>query len=248
MAYSQSERSSRRRYGDDIIDEGQELIDQHNEKVDDMHVSDEELRECMDQLDELDDLPDYKERMAKSLNDLRDDVMLGRMSSSQLHRRIDAIQDSIAEVYATEKGNRRSITTLAKSFTKLCEGLATIAERATPPSRHAGVAALAKALLPANTPMAEQIRAAQILKSWYGEKGGQAVQYTPELCAKLRLSKSITSEQESRWRKSNRLPDWVNVDDPSRNAKVEWQSDSAKMVGNWLSQVSPLYLASLRLR
>jgi hypothetical protein len=238
------EAAQTQRYGRGVLDDGLETIEAHNERIDEM-VTDEDIKECLEQLDMLDELPAYQERIGKALSDLRADVGRGRVNQGQVQRRMDALQDTIAELYREERSNRKDVVTLAKSFDKLCVGLASLAERQ--PSKHDGLAQLTKALLPAGTPLAEQVRAAQLLKSWYGASGGREVAYSADLYSKLRLTKSITSEQEGRWKRTGRLPDWVNVADPTQNAPVEWQTDAQKRTGTLLSQVSPLYLAGLAL-
>jgi hypothetical protein len=246
------EAAQNQRYGPDVLDEGLETIDAHNAKVNAMTFTDDELKDAVDdlhdRLEAVDDLPEFQQQMTKSLSRLQGAVEMGDLNGRRLRAEIGELQDVIATTYAQEQGNRKAIVGLAKAFDGFCRNLAAIAERATPPSRNAGVAALAKSLLPPGTSLADQVRAAQLLKSWFGSNGGQQVAYSSELCSRLRLSKSITSEQEARWRRSGRLPDWINVDDTSKNARVEWQSDAQKAVGHLLAQVSPLYLASLNLR
>jgi hypothetical protein len=47
---------------------------------------------------------------------------------------------------------------------------------------------------------------------WFGPSGGQAVAYDRELCAKMRLHKSITLDEEKRWRQYGLLHDRVGLD------------------------------------
>ena len=69
----------------------------------------------------------------------------------------------------------------------------------------------------------ELVQAAQVLKSWFGPNGWQAVAYNAELGAQFRLCKAISQDEERRWQQYGRLPDRVNVAHPTQSPTVDWQ-------------------------
>ena len=232
--------------------EGQQAIRAHNKRIEQMTYTTDDLQDTLDEfLDTVQDakaLPAFRDEMSKAIQRLQDDVAYGYLDKQQVQRRVADLQDAVAQTYNDGLVTRRAVVKVANVVDRLCKGIRAMGEAHAQPSRHASVAALAKSALPAHASKNELLKAAQVLKGWFGPLGSKQVAYISDFCTKLRLTKSITSEQEDRWERTGRLPDWINVVDPSQNKRVEWQSDVQKSIGMLLSQVSPLYLASLTLR
>jgi hypothetical protein len=216
---------------DEDLEGGFAAIEAHNKRAKKMATfTDEELQDTLDEFtDAVADakaLPAFREEMGKAIGRLQDDVAYGHLSQGQAQRRIAALHEAVNQVYADGLVTRKSVKRVAQVVDKLCKGLLAMAERATPPSKHAGLVALTKALLPPGMPMAEQVKAVQLLKAWFGPSGGQRVPFNTELAARLRLTKSYTQAEEARWQKYHLLPDWLDIQTPSRNPPVQWQSDA----------------------
>jgi hypothetical protein len=80
-------------------------------------------------------------------------------------------------------------------------------------SPYEGAASLTKAIAP-NASRPVQVALTRKVVEWFGPRGGQAVAYDRELCAKMRLHKSITLDEEKRWRQFGLLHDRVDITNP----------------------------------
>ena len=222
---TRTKRTQRDRYGDDVIDDGQDAIDKCNDACegDAMTYNEEDLEKAadamLDQLDELHGLRAERDQVAKSLDALLDDMTWQAMDTRRVSREVRSTQAVLAKMYRQDKRNRQAIVGLAKAFEGFC-GLLT---RAAAAPRHQGVAALTKSLMPRGSSRAELVQAAQVLTSWFGEKGGQPLRYDRELASQLIMAKSLSCDELERWQKWNRLPDRINLRDPGRSPTVDWQ-------------------------
>src|SRR5262249_1488320 len=62
--------------------------------------------------------------------------------------------------------------------------------------------------------MAQALPITKAVVQAFGPRGGQAVPFSRELCARLRLCKSITPDEEARWQQFHRLPDHIRLSSP----------------------------------
>jgi hypothetical protein len=116
----------------------------------------------------------------------------------------------------------------------------------TPPSPL--TKAVAEFLPAEGVPFSKALEVTKAVVQAFGSRGGQRVPYDRELCAKLRLAKSLSPDEERRWQQFGRLPDHVSIQNPQPSPHWQHDADARTRVGHLLAQVSPLYLASLRLR
>jgi hypothetical protein len=211
--------------------------------------TDDELHDCLhdmlDKLDEVDGLPTFRAQMGKALREVCDDVALQHMSSRQLRGQVGSMQKAIATVYQDGRANRRAVRSLAQAFDRLCQGLLAL-ERKTPPSPL--TKAVAEFLPAEGVPFSKALEVTKAVVQAFGPRGGQRVPYDRELCATLRLCKSLSPDEERRWQQFHRLPDHVNIQNPQASPHWQHDADARIRVGHLLSQVSPLFLAGLRLR
>lgn len=49
------------------------------------------------------------------------------------------------------------------------------------------------------------------LREWFGQNGGKKVLYSKEAAARLLGTRTISLEEHARWKRTDRLPDWVKV-------------------------------------
>ena len=107
------------------------------------------------------------------------------------------------------------------------------------PLRHAGVAALTKSIMPRGSNREELVKAAQVLKRWFGQNGGQPRPYSAELASRLRLAKAISLDEERRWKLYGRLPERIDVTTPGKNAEVDWRDAGTTRLMQGLAGMGP---------
>ena len=253
------ERANRGRYGDEAIDEGQDAIDKHNQRLcafhtddddredNDMHVSEAELQQCLqefsDRISDVDSLPAFHRDVSKALDALQDRITAGDMSRWEMQDHVASLQQAVRQTYHDGRNNRKTVAKLAWMVDRLGKALLGLARRQTPTNPALPLAQLTKALTPGLS-HAEQVRAAAILKSWFGARGGQPIAYNRELCAKLRLCKAISPAEEARWYKWNRLPDDIDLANPAPRASVEQERQASVMTQAALAGFNPSPLAA----
>ena len=248
----------RERYGKDF-DDGQDLIEQHNQRLahhreqheddeeeDAMNWDDEEAMlaaadDVLAQLDAVQEVP----ALRKALETLSRHVRHQQGSTWQVRSDIDLLQKSLRTAYHSERSNRRGIVAVAQTVDKLCKGLMRLGQEKPSPLTKS----VASFLRPGDSLHKAKRGSAWVVKS-LGARGGQAVPFDTELCARLRLCKSLTPEEETRWRNFHRLPDHVNVQAPRPQAHVIAEQDRQMRIASMLASlnVSPLALQGLALR
>jgi hypothetical protein len=260
MAYPPTEREhAEERDGKDVMQDCYDAVDRHNRRVGASPLDNDELSGDFDaealvdelndlvrkinKLDALDEAPEAIVEMKAAIRHLQRELLTGQMTDDRVQDDLDEVKSVVKALYQARRGDRRSIVRLAKALDRVCDMVRPV----RPTSRYGGVAQLAKSVVPQGLAPSEQVRAAQILKSWFGERGGQQVPYTSDLCARRRLNKAITQEEERRWQSYHRLPDRINTQDPTQNAKAEWQNPRELQMLHFLASggISPLVMPSL---
>jgi hypothetical protein len=235
MDYITPQEANEMLYGRDVMKQGEDTIDRHNRRVggdageqdgaadtdsEDLVSALEDLVEKLDRVHELDAMPGAMAELKAIVRHLQRGVETGRLADDEAREDMGEMREVVKSIYQESRGNRKAIVRLARAVDRIADMVQPVRKS----SRYMGVAQLTKALVPPGLSSAEQVRAAEILKSWFGASGGKRVPYSTQLCATLRLTKSISQDQERRWKAYGVLPDWVDTVDPARNAKVEWQS------------------------
>lgn len=110
-------------------------------------------------------------------------------------------------------------------------------------SPYQGAATMAKSLFPtASRPV--QIALTRKVIEWFGPKGGQQVAYDRELCAKMRLHKSITLDEEKRWRQYGLLHDRVDITNPKAMPQQEYYAPPTQ-AASFVNSLCPLMQSHL---
>jgi hypothetical protein len=227
--------------GNDDYDPDEELegaraaVDKHNARVDRLHDRDDEehemyteaeltrtLQEFSDRISDVDELPGFQREVSKALDALQARITDGNIDRWQLQDTVAGMQKAIRHAYHDGRHNRRVVAKLAWMVDRLGKALLGLAKRQTPANPALPLAQLTKSVTAGlGLSHAGEVRAAALLKSWFGAKGGQSVKFDRELCAKLRLAKALSMDEENRWRKYQRLPDDVDIHHPQPRASVE---------------------------
>jgi hypothetical protein len=193
------------------------------------------------ELDAVGQLPAVRQ----SITRLTNDVYRQQGSTRHLRGEISSVQKSLRQAYLSERSNRRGIVAVAQAVDKLCKGLMRLGHEKPSPLTKA-----VASFLPPHATMAK----AQQVTAWvyrsFGPRGGQQIAYDRALCARLRLTKSLSPDEEQRWRDFGRLPDHVNVQAPRPQAHVIAEQDRQMRIASMLASlnVSPLALQGLALR
>jgi hypothetical protein len=255
---TKTERTQRDIYGDNDIDDGQDLITQHNQRVahhraqheDDeeeeaMPWNEEEMLAAADavlgQLDAVQEVP----HLRKSLETLTRTVQDQQGRTWQVRSDIDLLQKSLRQAYHSERSNRHAIGQLARAVDRLCKGLIRLGDR--PPSPL--TKAVASFVQPGDSLAKAKRLTAWVVKS-FGARGGQVVPFSREGCARLKLCKAISDTEAENWQRYGRLPDHVNIQHPQPQAHVIAEQDRQLQIGHILASmnISPLALQTLALR
>jgi hypothetical protein len=241
------ERANRGRYGDEAIDEGQDAIDKHNQRLcafhtddddredNDMHVSEAELQQCLqefsDRISDVDSLPAFHRDVSKALDALQDRITAGDMSRWEMQDHVASLQQAVRQTYHDGRSNRKTVAKLAWMVDRLGKALLGLARRQERANPHLPLAHLTKSVTAGLGLGPEgELKAAQLLKSWFGDRGGQVVTYDRELAARLKIAKAISPDEMARWQKYHRLPDDVDITSPKPRIQAEAQRHTSMEV------------------
>jgi hypothetical protein len=260
-----TERTQRDIYGDDTIDDGLQAVRTHNQRVAHhraQHEDDDEEEEgeamdldlaydeealaevsesLMQRLDELGTMPHVR----KSLTRLTDEVFGQQCTTRRLHGDIADLQKSLRTAYRHEHANRAAIGALATAVDRLCKGLMRLGQEKPSPL----VKSVSTFVQPGDSLAKAKRVTAWVVKS-FGPRGGQQIAYDRELCAKLRLTKSLTPDEEARWKDFGRLPDRIDVRNPQPQPAAQAERNNSIMAQHVLAGLglSPLVFPALARR
>jgi len=90
---------------------------------------------------------------------------------------------------------------------------------------------------------------AEMGKSWSHDfPYEKRVPYSKELASRLMLTKALGPAELKRWQTKGVLPADIDVHNPKERSQWQREVEHQHQLGHLLSQISPLYLASLGLR
>jgi len=226
-----------------------------------MSSNSESLGQILDRLDQTLNGPSPLEKAVSELDeevgDLQDRVELARAAGSslakavdddiqRLHQRINALaQDSTSKDYV-----RRQLARLWDELDrKRHEWKADEVNDAHDTDTQSLIKSVAS-FLPDNATRAQAERVTRWVFKSFGRRGGQALPFDRETCARLRLAKSLTSTEEANWRDYGRLPDHVDLVHPQASPTAQVTQDASLWVQQAYASLglSPLVFPNLARR